>query len=73
MFDCENKPIVDFKESEESEFKKGDVIIRINGHIPAKILRVDEHQYYLRWMVGGDSMLWIDDVDKEYVRIDHET
>lgn len=68
MFDCENKPIVDFK---ESEFKKGDVIIRINGHIPAEVIGVDEHHYCVRWMVGGDSLLWIEDVDKEYVRIDH--
>ena len=56
-----------------NEFKKGDVIIRINGQIPAEVLGVDEMHYYVRWMVGGDSMLWIDDVEKEYVRIDHET
>ena len=66
MFDCENVPIVDFK---ESEFKKGDVIIPIGGTIPCTILGIDEWHYFVRWFDAGDSMLWIDDVDREYVRV----
>lgn len=56
-----------------NEFKKGDVIIQIGGAFPAEVMSVDDTRYYVRWMVGGDSILWISDVDREYVRIDHET
>ena len=76
MFDCENKPNVDFK---ESEFKKGDVIVRIDGFVRYTVVESDPSSptYKLEFRYGsgemGCSELDKEYVDEEYVRIDHET
>lgn len=51
------------------EFEKGDVIIPIGGTVPCTILGVDEFHYFVRWFDSGDSILWIRNVDKEYVKV----
>jgi predicted RNA-binding protein with RPS1 domain len=51
------------------EFEKGDVIIPIGGTIPCTILGLDEYHYFVRWFDSGDSMLWITEVDKNYVKV----
>ena len=56
-------------EQEPHEFNIGDEIIQIGHEIPAKVIGLDEHHYYLRWKGHGDSMIWIKTIDEDYVKV----
>lgn len=59
----------EFMKQEPHEFNIGDEIIQIGHEIPAKVIGLDEHHYYLRWKGHGDSMIWISSVDEDYVKV----
>lgn len=51
----------------EREFKIGDIIAKIGYPVPATVLGQGAGCYFVRWKGAGDSMLWIDDVERDYV------
>lgn len=52
------------------EFRFGDAIAQIGSHEIATVLGVSHGRYFVRWRGAGDSMLWIDEVDRDYVLVD---
>ena len=52
------------------EFKEGDVLVQIGHFVPCKVLAVSMGRYFVRWLGAGDSMLWIEEVERDYVRVD---
>lgn len=50
------------------EFKEGDVLVQIGHFVPCKVLSVSMGRYFVRWLGAGDSMLWIEEVERNYVK-----
>ena len=53
------------------EFKAGDVLVQIGHMCRCVVQSVSMGRYFVRWNGAGDSMLWIDDVDRDYVKVGH--
>ena len=53
---------------ELGEFSPGDVIVQIGHFCIGEILSRDATHYFIRWRDSGDSMLWRNQVDKDFVR-----
>ena len=52
-----------------AKFKKNDLIqIPMSDHM-AHVLSTDSRYYFVRWVGGGDSMLWVDEVDRDYIKV----
>ena len=51
------------------EFKAGDVLVQIGHSCKCVVQSVSMGRYFVRWIGSGDSMLWIAEVDKEYVKV----
>lgn len=52
------------------EFRFGDAIAQIGSHEIAIVLGVSHGRYFVRWRGCGDSILCIDEVDRDYVLVD---
>lgn len=52
------------------EFRLGDAISRIGSPEIATVLGLSHGRYFVRWRGAGDSMLWIDEVDRDYVLVE---
>ena len=57
------------KRIEMVKFKKNDLIQIPNTEHMAHVLATDDKHYFVRWVGSGDSMLWIEDVDRYYVKV----
>ena len=57
------------KMREMAKFKKNDLIqVPMSEHL-AHVLCTDNRYYFVRWVGGGDSMLWVDEVDRDYIKV----
>jgi hypothetical protein len=54
----------------EREFKIGDVIAKVGYPNPATVLGQGSGHYFVRWRGSGDSMLWTDEVERDYVLVE---
>ena len=55
--------------SEMAKFKKNDLIqVPMSEHL-AQVLSTDNRYYFVRWVDGGDSMLWVEEVDRDYIKV----
>ncbi len=51
------------------KFKKNDLIqIPMSEHM-AHVLSTDNRHYFVRWVGGGDSMLWVEETDRHYIKV----
>ena len=53
-----------------NEFKSGDIIVQIGHSAKCAVESVGQGHYFVKWIGGGDSMLQIEDVDRDYVKVD---
>ena len=54
---------------EMAKFKKNDLIqIPMSEHL-AHVLSTDNRYYFVRWVGSGDSMLWVEEVDRDYIKV----
>ena len=52
-----------------AKFKKNDLIqIPMSDHM-AHVLSTDNRYYFVRWVGGGDSMLWVEETDRAYIKV----
>ena len=52
------------------EFRLGDAIVEIGSHVIATVLGLSQGRYFVRWRGAGDSILCIDEVDRDYVLVE---
>ena len=55
--------------SEMAKFRKNDLIQIPNTEHLAQVLSTDNRYYFVRWVGGGDSMLWVDEVERDYIKV----
>ena len=54
---------------EMAKFRKNDLIqVPMSDHL-AHVLSTDNRYYFVRWVGGGDSMLWVEEVDRDYIKV----
>ena len=54
---------------EMAKFRKNDLIqIPMSDHM-AHVLSTDNSYYFVRWVGGGDSMLWVELTDRDYIKV----
>ena len=52
-----------------AKFKKNDLIQIPNTEHMAQVLSTDNRYYFVRWVCGGDSMLWVEVTDRDYIKV----
>ena len=58
------------EEGTPHEFKEGDVLVQIGHSCKCVVQSVSMGRYFVRWIGSGDSMLWTQVVDEEFVKVD---
>ena len=52
-----------------AKFRKNDLIqIPMSEHM-AHVLSTDNRYYFVRWVGGGDSMLWVELTDRDFIKV----
>lgn len=54
---------------EMAKFKKNDLIQIPNTEYMCQVLSTDDRYYFVRWLNGGDSMLWVEVTDRDYIKV----
>ena len=52
-----------------AKFKKNDLIQIPNTEHMCQVLSTDNRYYFVRWLCGGDSMLWVEVTDRDYIKV----
>lgn len=53
----------------KTEFKSSDIIVQIGHSAKCTVESVGQGHYFVKWIGGGDSMLRIEEVDRDYVKV----
>ena len=57
------------KMREMAKFKKNDLIqIPMSDHM-AHVLSTNNRYYFVRWVGGGDSMLWVKETARDFIKV----
>lgn len=54
---------------EMAKFRKNDLIQIPETEHMAHVLSTDNRYYFVRWVGGGDSMLWVELTDRDFIKV----